>query len=583
MSARCATASSYAASVFSGRSPDAPRCAITSGRAGRCAFNPPSPATVRTAPLPARVERVASVGAHARLEQRDRSSAAGKRRFVLPEPDRESGERRGAERRHLEQRRPLDHRAEDVGLELHQEVVGRRTAVDAQRVQLDPGVGLHAVDDVARLIGDRLERRAHDVLARGAARDADQEAARLLVPVGCAEPGERRHEIDARRILDGRSERLALRRGCDQAEAVTQPLDGRARDEDAAFERVFYATTDPHAIVVSRTRLRARRHLTRVHQQEAAGAVGVLRAARAIAALPEQRRLLIAGDSRDRHTSAPNHSGSAAPNTPHESRTSGSSARGTSSSLQHPVVPSPLVHVVEQRARRIRVLGGVNAALREPIQEPRVDGAERQLAALCALARSRHGVEDEADLRAREVGVDHQAGARAHLFGEPARAQLLADRRRLARLPHDRAVDRLAGSAVPHHGRLTLVRDPDRGDVGSARARLRERILRRAQLGAPDLLRIVLDPARLREVLRELDLIDRCDRAVAVEEDRSATRWCPGPGPSRICSSAPGARARITRTRIDVEVPIGVYLPGAWRATMNPNGSASRNSTPIRK
>src|SRR5262249_11880322 len=131
------------------------------------------------------------------------------------------------------------------------------------------------------------------------------------------------------------------------------------------------------------------------------------------------------------------------------------------------------------------------------------------------------GVEDEAQLRRREVRVDHQAGARAYLLLEPAAAQRVTDRRGLARLPDDRRVDRPARAALPHHGRLALVGDADRGDVARLRARVRERAARGAQLRLEDLVGIVLDPARLREVLAELVLVERDHAALGVEQDRA--------------------------------------------------------------
>ena len=54
---------------------------------------------------------------------------------VLPVADREPGEIAGAERRGLEHLGPHDRHAEQVGLELHQQVVRRRAAVDAQLAQ----------------------------------------------------------------------------------------------------------------------------------------------------------------------------------------------------------------------------------------------------------------------------------------------------------------------------------------------------------------------------------------------------------------------------------------------------------------
>ena len=80
----------------------------------------------------------------------------------------------------------------------------------------------------------------------------------------------------------------------------------------------------------------------RVHQREAAGAVGVLGQARAEAGLAGQRRLLIARDARDRESPRPECSAAVVPDTPLDGTIRGSMARGMSkmrsrSSSQSPV------------------------------------------------------------------------------------------------------------------------------------------------------------------------------------------------------------------------------------------------------
>ena len=77
---------------------------------------------------------------------------------VLPEADGQPGGVRRAERRGLGDHRPADRDAEHVGLDLHAQVVGGHAAVDLEHLQLDPGVLLHRVGDVAALVADRLER-----------------------------------------------------------------------------------------------------------------------------------------------------------------------------------------------------------------------------------------------------------------------------------------------------------------------------------------------------------------------------------------------------------------------------------------
>ena len=80
--------------------------------------------------------------------------------------------------------------------------------------------------------------------------------------------------------------------------------DPRAGDEDRGLERVVGLLAQPPGDRRQQALLRLRRLGARVEQHEAAGPVGVLRLARRVAGLAEQRRLLVAGDPRDRDLAA---------------------------------------------------------------------------------------------------------------------------------------------------------------------------------------------------------------------------------------------------------------------------------------
>ena len=104
-------------------------------------------------------------------------------------------------------------------------------------------------------------------------------------------------------------------------------------------------------------------------------------------------------------------------------------------------------------------------------------------------------------LGGREVRVEDEAGALPHELQVAGRLQRLAVGGRAPVLPHDRPVERTAGASVPHHRRLSLVGDADR------RQRLVELADEVGQGGVDrgqDVVGLVLDPARLREVLGEL-------------------------------------------------------------------------------
>ncbi len=211
--------------------------------------------------------------------------------------------------------------------------------------------------------------------------------------------------------------------------------------------------------VARRDRLR-----TGVHQQEAAGAVGVLRHARLEAALPEGRRLLVAGDAGDRDRGAEQLGIGLAQDAARRLHLGQHRARHVED-VEQLVVPVELVDVEQQRAARVRDVGGVDAPAGQAPQQEAVDGAGEDLAVAGARAQALVAVEQMLDLGAREVGVDHQAGLLLEQRLQTVGLESIADRRGDAALPHDRVRHRTPGRALPQHHRLALIGDADRGDV----------------------------------------------------------------------------------------------------------------------
>ena len=260
-----------------------------------------------------------------------------------------------------------------------------------------------------------------------------------------------------------------------------------------------------------------------VHQQEAAGAVGVLRHARLEAALPEGRGLLVAGHTGDRDRRAEQLGIGLAQHAARRLHLGQHRARHVED-LEQLVVPVEPVDVEQQRAARVRHVGGVDAAAGQPPQQEAVDGAGEDLAVAGARAQPLVAVEQMLDLGAGEVGVDHQAGLLLEQRLQTVGLQSIADRSGDAALPHDRVRHRTSGRALPQHDRLALIGDADRGDVVAPGLGLAQHLPRRAQLRAPDRLRVVLDVAGRRVELRELLLGGRLHRAGMIEQDRAAGR-----------------------------------------------------------
>src|SRR4051794_17817772 len=102
---------------------------------------------------------------------------------VAPEVDGEAGGVGGAQGGGLGHHGAADGDAEDVGLDLHAQVVGGDAAVDLEDVQLDAGVGGHRLGDVAGLVADGFQGGAGQVRVGVVAGQADDGAARVGTPV----------------------------------------------------------------------------------------------------------------------------------------------------------------------------------------------------------------------------------------------------------------------------------------------------------------------------------------------------------------------------------------------------------------
>ena len=186
-------------------------------------------------------------------------------------------------------------------MELHEEVVGRRSPIDVQHRKRHARVLGHGAGQIAHLVGDRLQSRPHDVGTPGAAGETQNGTAGVGIPPGGAQARERGHDEDAVGRGHTASDGVGFGDAVDDAELVAEPLDEGAGHEHTALERVLGVPRvggrgrhRGHEPVLTRAGL-----VPGVHEQKAAGAVGVLRLARMEAALAEERRLLVARHAAD--------------------------------------------------------------------------------------------------------------------------------------------------------------------------------------------------------------------------------------------------------------------------------------------
>ena len=179
--------------------------------------------------------------------------------------------------------------------------------------------------------------------------------------------------------------------------------------------------------------------------------------------------------------------------------------------------------VIEQGPRGVRGVRDMYAARGHVPDQPGIHGAEGQLAPFGPFPGAFHVIEHPADFGAGEVGVEDQACPGADKVGVSGFPQPVAHTCGAAVLPYDGVMYRLAGAAVPDDGRFPLIRDADGGYVGGRQVRFRQHVGGHACLGRPDFLRVVFDPAGLREDLPEFALRDAPDGAAMVEKNGART------------------------------------------------------------
>ena len=141
---------------------------------------------------------------------------------------------------------PAEHRpAQDVGLELAQEVVWVAPAVDAQRLAAQPGLPGHHLQDVPGLVGDGLQG-GPDQVRPAWSPGSGRPGCRGRTCPSRAPPGPRRPGRSRRRRCPARrGPGPPTRRPPQEPQPVAQPLDGRAGHEHGALQRVGRAAGPP--------------------------------------------------------------------------------------------------------------------------------------------------------------------------------------------------------------------------------------------------------------------------------------------------------------------------------------------------
>src|ERR1700683_4586222 len=165
----------------------------------------------------------------------------------------------------------------------------------------------------------------------------------------------------------------------------------------------------------------------------------------------------------------------------------------------------------------------MNFAIREVPDEPRIDGAEKELALFGASAGFGNVFEHPGDFGGGEIRIEQEAGLLPDGLLHAFVAQAFAEGRGAAILPDDGVANRLAGLAIPDDGGFALVGGAKGCDVARADARFAENFDSSRKLRSENVERIVLNPAGCWKNLREFVLRDAGDGAARIEEDGAGT------------------------------------------------------------
>ena len=262
-----------------------------------------------------------------------------------------------------------------------------------------------------------------------------------------------------------------------------------------------------------------------VEDQEAAGAVGVLRLAGAEGGLAERCRLLVAEDAGDRHLAQQLRGVDLAVDLGGGLDFRQHAARNAEVG-EDLVVPGEGFQVHEHGARGVGDIGDVHAAVGAAGQVPGHPGvgvAEEQVPGLGGLAGAVDVVEDPLDLGAGEVRRQRQADAFLVAVHAPVGREFLDDVLGAGVLPDDGVVNRNACLLVPDHRCFTLVGDADGRNVVAGQVSGGQGDGDDFAHVVPDFGGVVLNPSRLREDLLVFHLARGNDGACVVEHDGTGT------------------------------------------------------------
>ena len=333
-----------------------------------------------------------------------------------------------------------------------------------------------------------------------------------------AKPSKGRHQHHALRGIRLCCQNPGFLCMADDAQTITQPLHRGTGNKNGAFECVMAFAQQLVGDGRQQPIARRNRRLTGIEQRETPRAIGGFHHARCEATLTDGGRLLVT-----RHTAngdgGTKQSGFRRAEIPRAIAHFRQDGFRDAKQPQQIRIPNATADIEQHGARGIGGIGRMHAPAREAPQQKAIHRAESKRTAFRRRPRARDIIQHPGELCRGEIGIGQQAGAFRQQRLMPLGAEFCAGIRGAAVLPDNGAMQAAPRSAIPKQRGFALIGNADAGDIGCAAACFLQSLTQACNGALPDILRLMLNPARGGEMLRQFHLRGRAWRQIRPEGD----------------------------------------------------------------
>ncbi len=165
----------------------------------------------------------------------------------------------------------------------------------------------------------------------------------------------------------------------------------------------------------------------------------------------------------------------------------------------------------------------MNLALRQLPDQPGFHCTKKKFTLFGTFPNSIHIVQNPFQLRTGEISINYQPRLLPKRFHQPFFFQCIAVFRCTAALPYNRMINRLTCVLIPYNRCFTLVGDTDCSNIRSGGTNFVHCLHGYTKLGGPDLICIMLYPARFWKILRKFFLCHAAHLTLFIKKNTTVT------------------------------------------------------------